>query len=207
MDPTFLPRGMAIGFAIAAPVGPIGVLVIRRTLVYGRLSGFVSGAGAATADAFYGSLAAFGLTFISSVLISQSAWIRLVGGVFLGYLGLATLRAKPAERPDAVDGHGLAGAYASTALLTVTNPATILSFAAVFAGLGLAGARGSYASAAVLVLGVFAGSLLWWFLLSGCLCLFRRRFSATGLRWVNILSGVSIMAFGLAAVLSAVGSL
>jgi threonine/homoserine/homoserine lactone efflux protein len=98
MDPTLFPRGLAIGFAIAAPVGPIGVLVIRRTLVQGRLAGFVSGAGAATADAFYGALAAFGLTFLSSILIHQSTWIRLVGGLFLCYLGLATLAAKPTDR-------------------------------------------------------------------------------------------------------------
>jgi threonine/homoserine/homoserine lactone efflux protein len=192
-----------IGFAIAAPVGPIGVLVIRRTLLDGRLAGFISGAGAATADAFYGALAAFGLTALAGLLVSHGTWIRLIGGLFLCYLGLTTLRAQPPDRAAASNAQGLGRAYASTVFLTITNPATIISFGAVFAGLGLASTHAGYASAALLVLGVFSGSLLWWFILSGCLSLFRRRFSATGLRWVNVISGVTILVFGLAALLTA----
>ena len=201
MDVSLLLRGLAVGFSIAAPVGPIGVLCIRRTLADGRAAGLVSGLGAATADAIYGSIAGFGLTFVSGFLLSQTGWLRLVGGAFLLYLGIRTLLSRPAERPAAASGTGLARAYASTFLLTLTNPATILSFVAVFAGLGLASAGGDYAAATLLVLGVFSGSALWWLLLSGGVSLFRARFDARAMRWVNRLSGVVIATFGLAALL------
>ena len=160
MDIRFLLRGLIIGFSIAAPVGPIGVLCIRRTLAAGRASGLVSGLGAATADAIYGCIAGFGLTFISSILISQQVWLRLIGGVFLCYLGLKTFLARPAQQAALAGGNGLVGAYASTFFLTLTNPMTILSFAAIFAGLGVTSASGNYVSAGVLVLGVFIGSAL-----------------------------------------------
>ncbi|MBV9280984.1 MAG: LysE family transporter [Chloroflexi bacterium] len=202
MDPALFPRGLAIGFAIAAPVGPIGVLVIRRTLAHGRLAGLVSGVGAASADALYGALAAFGLTFLSSVLVRQSGAIRLGGGVFLCYLGVTTLLSQPAEQVAAAGWQRLGRAYLSTVFLTLANPATIISFVAVFAGLGLAGSHAGYASAALLVLGVFLGSVSWWLLLSGSIGLLRRRFTVTGLRWVNRLSGAIILAFGVAALVS-----
>lgn len=127
-----------MGFAIAAPVGPIGVLVIRRSLAEGRASGLASGLGAATADAAYGALAGFGLTVVTAFLVEGQGWLRLVGGAFLCYLGVRTLLARPAEEATDVreKGGGLVGAYASTFLLTLTNPTTILSFAAVFAGMG-----------------------------------------------------------------------
>ncbi len=202
MDIRFLLRGLIIGFSIAAPVGPIGVLCIRRTLAEGRASGLVSGLGAATADAIYGCIAGFGLTFISSILVSQQGWLRLVGGGFLCYLGLRTFLARPAEQAALAEGNGLVGAYASTFVLTLTNPMTILSFAAVFAGLGVASASGNYVSAGVLVLGVFIGSALWWLTLSGSVGLFRAKFDPHGLRWVNRISGVIITGFGLLALLS-----
>lgn len=202
MDISFLLRGLIIGFSIAAPVGPIGVLCIRRTLAEGRASGLVSGLGAATADAIYGCIAGFGLTFISSILISQQNWLRLIGGGFLCYLGLKTFLTRPAEQAASAKGNGLVGAYASTFFLTLTNPMTILSFAAIFAGLGVASASGNYASAAVLVLGVFIGSALWWLTLSGVVSVFRARFNPRGLRWVNRISGVIITGFGLLALLS-----
>src|SRR5512142_2363186 len=155
--PLFL-RGLVIGFSIAAPVGPIGVLCIRRTLANGRAAGLATGLGAATADGMYGCVAGFGLTFISSVLINQQMWLRLFGGLFLCYLGIRTLLSKPSGQEAKMGGNGLLGSYASTFLLTVTNPMTILSFAAIFAGLGLANTNGDYASAVILVLGVFLGS-------------------------------------------------
>src|SRR5262245_23551445 len=173
MDASLLLRGLLIGFSIAAPVGPIGVLCIRRTLADGRLAGLVSGLGAATADAFYGCVAAFGLTAVSGFLISQQTWLRLFGGLFLCYLGIRTLLAAPAEKPAIATGRrpspgrGLLAAYTSTFALTVANPATILSFAAIFAGMGAGITSRSYASAALLVSGVFLGSALWWLLLSG----------------------------------------
>ena len=202
MDAGLLLRGMVIGFSIAAPVGPIGVLCIRRTLASGRAVGFASGLGAATADAAYGCVAGFGLTLVSGALIGGQFWLRLVGGLFLCYLGIKSVLSQPAEEAASAEGAGLAGAYVSTFVLTLTNPMTILSFAAVFAGLGIADARGNYGSAALLVLGVFTGSVLWWLGLSGMVSLFRARLSVHALRWVNRISGIVILGFGLAAILS-----
>jgi threonine/homoserine/homoserine lactone efflux protein len=201
MDFSFLMRGFMIGFSIAAPVGPIGVLCMRRTLAEGRASGLVSGLGAATADAIYGSVAGFGLTFISNFLVSQQLWLHLVGGIFLCYLGVRTLLAKPADQAASANGNGLLGAYTSTFFLTLTNPVTILLFAAIFAGLGMGGANGSYMSAGVLVFGVFLGSALWWLVLSGGVGLFRNKFNARRLQWVNRISAVIITGFGAFALL------
>jgi threonine/homoserine/homoserine lactone efflux protein len=199
---TFLLKGLAIGFSIAAPVGPIGVLCIRRTLAEGWRSGLVSGLGAATADALYGCIAGFGLGFISSFLVNQQAWLRLIGGLFLCFLGVRTWLARPAEQAAPAREISLLGSYGSTLLLTLTNPMTIISFAAIFAGLGLAGSTGNYGSAGILVLGVFIGSAAWWFILSAGVGLFRARFESTRLRWVNRISGLIIFGFGLFALLS-----
>ncbi|MEW6380014.1 MAG: LysE family transporter [bacterium] len=204
MELGFLLRGLIIGFSIAAPVGPIGVLCIRRTLAEGRACGLISGLGAATADAIYGCIAGFGLTFISGILISQQLWFRLIGGVFLCCLGIKTFLAKSAEQAASANGNGLVGAYASTFFLTLTNPVTILSFAAIFAGVGIAGARGHYLSAGILVLGVFIGSILWWLILSCGVSVFRAKFNLPGLQWVNRISGAIITGFGLFALLSTV---
>ena len=177
------------------------MLCIRRSLAEGRISGFVSGLGAATADALYGAVAALGLTFVAEFLMGGQAWLRLVGGAFLLFLGVRTFLARPAERaaPDARS--GLPGAYASTFFMTLTNPTTILSFAAIFAGLGVAGdANGDALSAMLLVLGVFLGSAAWWVVLSGATNLFRTKLSVRGLRWVNRISGTVIAAFGVLAV-------
>jgi predicted secreted hydrolase/threonine/homoserine/homoserine lactone efflux protein len=202
MDTDFFLRGILIGFSIAAPVGPIGILCIRRTLAQGRWYGFVSGLGAATADAIYGCVAGFGLTFISTLLVGQQMWIRLVGGLFLCYLGTRTLLARPDEQTLSSQTSGLASAYGSILFLTLTNPLTILSFTAVFAGLGIAETKGDYGSAATLVLGVFIGSGLWWFLLSGLASVFRTKVTSRAMQWVNRVSGVIILIFGLIALAS-----
>lgn len=198
----FLVEGLVIGFSIAAPVGPIAVLCVRRTLARGRAFGLASGLGAATADGIYGAVAAFGLTSVSTFLTRQQLWLRLVGGAFLLYLGLRTFVAKPGPEVRADVGDGLLGAYTSTLLLTLTNPVTVLFFAAVFAGLGMAAGDGSYVSAALLVSGIFLGSAIWWVILSGGVGLSRSRFSPAGLRWANRLSGAIILGFGLAALIS-----
>ena len=198
-------RGGLIGLAIAAPVGPIGVLCIRRTLAEGWVFGFVSGLGAATADALYGCVASFGLTFISSALIGHQTWLRLVGGLFLCYLGVRILFARPADRQVSGQGGGLLRAYASTLLLTLTNPVTILAFAAIFASLGLAERSGEtgggYASAGLLVLGVFLGSAAWWLLLSSIVGATRSRLSPSALLWVNWVSGLILLGFGMYALI------
>lgn len=188
-------QGLLLGFSIAAPVGPIGVLCIRRALADGRLSGLASGLGAATADAIYGSIAAFGLTFISGFLIDQKLWLGLLGGAFLCYLGVRTFFSQPAQQAALAQGHGLVGAYVSTFFLTLTNPMTILSFVMMFAAI----VRGStdYTSAATVVLGVFTGSATWWLLLSGGVSLVRARFDRNAMQWVNRISGIIIVTFGL----------
>jgi len=202
MELSFFVRGLAIGFAIAAPVGAIGLLCIRRTLADGRLAGFVSGLGAATADALYGAVAALGLTAISAALIAHQDAVRLVGGLFLVYLGVRTALTAPAVTTSAGSGRGLAVAYGSTFALTLTNPTTILSFAAVFAGLGLGTSAGDRWSAALMVCGVFLGSALWWLILSGAVGLFRRAMTTERLQWVNRVSGGVLVAFGVLALLS-----
>lgn len=204
MDLNFLLQGLIIGFSIAAPVGPIGILCIRRTLNGGRISGLVSGLGAATADSIYGCVAGFGLAFISNFLVKQQIWLHLIGGAFLCYLGIKTLLAKPANQAAAARENGLLGEYASTFFLTLTNPMTIISFAAIFAGLGLASTRGNYGSAGILVLGVFMGSALWWLVLSSGVGIFRKKFNTNSLQWVNRISGLIITGFGLFALLSAI---
>ena len=198
-------KGIAIGFSIAAPVGPIGVLCIRRSLAEGSLTGLFTGLGAATADAAYGFVAAFGLTAVSIFLFDKQLWLSLFGGVFLCYLGIATFRSlPPGDSVSIVDGPRLA-AYASTFLLTLSNPTTILSFIAIFAGFGL-GAYASYAAASAMVLGVFLGSALWWIILSGSVGLLRSRLSQAWMRWVNRISGTMIVVFGLIAVGKAAAS-
>ena len=206
---SWLARGLILGFAIAAPVGPIGVLCIRRTLAAGWLTGLLTGLGAATADGLYGGVAAFGLTAISGALVAQQGIIRVVGGALLCYLGLRTLLAKPAaDAAPARDRRGLLGAYLSTVGLTLTNPATILSFAAVFAGLGLVGAGGSMAAAPTwLTAGVFLGSACWWLLLSGGVSLLRTRLAPGALRWVNRISGALLLGFGIVALISGIGGM
>ena len=206
MAVSFFLKGLVIGFSIAAPVGPIGVLCIQRTLFHGRAAGFASGLGAATADAVYGIVAAVGLTLISSFLVEQQLWLRLIGGAFLLWLGCRSFAALPADprAGNSPNGGGktihVAGAYGSTALLTLTNPATILSSLAIFAGLGIGATRTSYDLAAILVLGIFIGSAIWWLILSGITGYFREKMRAGDLVWVNRGSGVIIVAFGLAAI-------
>jgi threonine/homoserine/homoserine lactone efflux protein len=195
----FLLKGIIIGFSIAAPVGPIGILCIRRTLAEGQIIGFISGLGAATADALYGCVAAFSLTFISNFLVSQQVWFRLIGGMFLCYLGVKTFLSQPSEKPASASHIGLLSSYGSTFFLTLTNPMTILSFAAIFAGLGLANTGGDYPSAGLTVLGVFIGSACWWLILSGSISLFRTQLQLSGLRWVNRISAVIITIFGIIA--------
>jgi threonine/homoserine/homoserine lactone efflux protein len=201
MDIDFFLQGLIIGFSIAAPIGPIGVLCIRRTLAEDRASGLFCGLGAATADAIYGCIAGFGLTFISNLLINQQVWLRLIGGGFLCFLGLRTFLSKPAEQAALAKGKGLMGSYVSTFFLTITNPMTILSFAAIFAGLGAGSESASYVSAALLVLGVFIGSTIWWVILSSGVNVFRTKFSPQRLSWLNRISGIIITAFGLIALL------
>jgi threonine/homoserine/homoserine lactone efflux protein len=205
MESSYLVKGIILGFSIAAPVGPIGVLCIRKTLQFGRLSGFISGLGAAVADAFYGMIAAFGLTYISSLLLAGQFWLRLLGGFFLIYLGVKTICSKPMETDKCVTHKTLVADFISTFFLTITNPMTILSFLAVFAGLGLSDTSGDYLSAGMLVLGVFIGSSLWWLILSEGVTFFRNSIRQDVMSWINRFAGLIIIGFGIAALLIDIG--
>ena len=197
-------KGFIIGFSIAAPVGPIGILCIQRTLSNGNLQGLVTGLGAATADAFYGFIAAFGLTLISNFLVDQTFWFRLIGGLFLCYLGIRAFSKKPSSESVTLKKSSALSAYGTTFFLTLTNPMTILFFAGIFAGLGIANQSIQYAAAGLMVVGVFSGSAAWWLLLSGAAGILRNRFNEAKMVLVNKFSGIIIMVFGVIALISTV---
>ena len=206
MDVSFLTRGLVIGFTVALGVGPISLLTIRRTLAHGRAYGLASGLGVAAADASYGAVAAFGLTAVTAILVGARPVLAFVGGAFLIWLGARTVLAPRAthaaadhERP------GLVGATVSIYGLTMTNPMTILSFAAIFAGFGLAG--GTPLEAALLTLGVFLGSLAWWLILTSAVAALRSRVTPAVLHGLTRLSGGALLVFGALALAVALGVL
>ena len=206
MDATFLARGLAVGFAIAAAVGPISLLTIRRTLAHGRVYGLASGMGVALADASYGGMAAFGLTAITAVLVGARAPLALVGGAFLLWLAIRMIGAPaPSREAEVRERPGLVGAFLSIYGLTMTNPLTIISFLGIFTGLGLAGGTGD--EAALLTVGVFLGSASWWVLLTTIVGRMRHRLTPTVMLWINRGCGAALFAFGLAAIRVAFGGL
>jgi threonine/homoserine/homoserine lactone efflux protein len=197
----FLGKGLVLGFSIAAPVGPIGLLCIRRSLSNGRLAGLATGLGAATADACYGAVAGFGLTRVTSFMVGERTWLTLLGGLFLCWLGVRIMRTHPDMSAARQNDSWAHGAYLSALIITLTNPLTILAFVGAFAGLGLAVAR-DYLAATVLVVGVFVGSGIWWLLLSGFAARMRDRFDPRWLQRVNWASGALLIIVGLGALLS-----
>ena len=201
MELTIFLKGIIIGFSMAVPVGPIGIMCIRKTLTDGRLRGLMIGLGAATADLLYGCIAAFGLTVISNVIATERTWIRLVGGSFLLFLGVRTFRAHPVDPKVPVNSSGMLRSYLYTVFLTLTNPTTIFALIAVFAALGL-GDELNIVSASTLVIGVFMGSGLWFLFLSSGVIFFRKKLDIVGLRWVNRIAGVLIIISGVIAIVS-----
>lgn len=199
MDISIFLKGIVIGFAMAVPVGPIGIMCIRKTLTDGRARGLIVGLGAATADFIYGCIAAFGLTMISEFLSSQRVWIRLSGGALLLLIGVKTFLARPLDPNIPINSTGKLRSFLTTAFLTLTNPITIFAFIALFAALGL-GEGLSYYSASALVIGVFIGSALWFLLLSSGVTLFRKRLNLNALKWVNKIAGILIIISGLIAI-------
>lgn len=190
-------KGLIIGFAIAAPVGPIGVLCIQRSLYDGFKIGLMTGLGAALADGTYGLIAGFGLTALSSLLISHQFWIRLIGGLFLLYLGIKLFLAPSREKSANTSDHSSWHALSTTYLLTITNPVTILSFVAIFAGFGLSQTSSDYTQAIILVLGITLGSAMWWLLLSsGVAFILHHRLSPALMKNINRISGFIILSFG-----------
>ena len=196
----FFLKGIVVGIVIAVPVGPVGVLCMRRTIFDGKLAGLVSGLGAATADACFGVIAGFGLTVVADWLLGYQDWLRLAGAAFLLYVGAAALIAGPPPPAPPRSRETLLADYASTFALTISNPVTLLAFLAIFAGVGLAGKEATLSRAAMLVAGVWTGSLLWWLALSlGAGTLFRS-FDRRHLLWINrgsggilLLSGVGLL--------------
>ncbi|NIK68011.1 MULTISPECIES: LysE family transporter [unclassified Paenibacillus] len=187
--------GVLVGLSIAAPVGPIGVLCMKRTINQGRWYGVLSGLGAASADAVYGLIAAVGFTALTNVLVDQRIWIQFIGGLFLCYLGYQSVRALPQSGKEFQLNNGLARAYLTTFFLTVTNPMTILSFTAIFAGIPHS-AKATAEDSFLLVLGIFLGSMLWWLILAELVGIIRTALNAKAMRWINVLSGVVLLAFG-----------
>lgn len=195
-------KSVAIGFAIAAPVGPVGVLCAQRSLRDGRLAGLLSGIGAATADAVYGLVAALGVNAVSAFIAAQTLWLRLIGGAILLGLGARTFIRPPATDAAKAEAATLMQDFVSTFVLTITNPVTILSFAAIFIAVGIDGVRPDPYAVAAVVLGVFCGSTLWWIILSVGLGLLHGRLDPAALRWVNRIAGAIVAAFGAAALAS-----
>ncbi|HTB05618.1 MAG TPA: LysE family translocator [Bacteroidia bacterium] len=200
---SYLFKGIIIGLSIAAPVGPIGVLCIKRTLSEGMVSGFVTGLGAAAADTIYGIVAAFGITAITNALVAQQMWIHTIGGMFLLYLGFRIVTGNPANEAAKAESKSLLWNFISTFFLTLTNPTTVLSFMAVFAGIGI-GTSG-YMSSAIVAGGVCLGSVLWWFILSGIMSRLRSKVNDSMLIWIKRLSGMIIVGFGIWALYTAKG--
>jgi len=198
MDPlTIFIKGLGIGVAIAAPVGPVGVLCLRRSLAQGWSAGMVSGLGAASADTIYGLVAALGLGWVSDILLGYQSWLGLFGGLFICLLGVKTFLAKPSAQQGRAGAAGLLNAWASTFLVTLTNPMTIIAFVAIFAGLGLGRATGqSLYFTVVLVIGVFAGSVLWWAILASLAGLARKGMNLRRLVWINRGTGILLVLMG-----------
>ncbi|MFI4947287.1 MAG: LysE family translocator [Alphaproteobacteria bacterium] len=186
----FLLKGLLVGIIIAVPVGPVGVLCVRRTIFHGRLAGFVSGLGAASADAVFGIIAGFGVTFVADLLLGYQGWLRLGGAGFLLYIGIAAVIADPFKATQSQrDPEGLLADYASAFALTISNPITILAFVAIFAAIGFNGRAATSGRAAIMVLGVWLGSLLWWAGLAFASGMVRLTFDRNHLVWINRGSG------------------
>jgi threonine/homoserine/homoserine lactone efflux protein len=187
--------------AIVASIGPIGLLCINRTLKYGFWAGIITGIGVSVADTIYGCVSGFGLTFISNFLISHRFIISLVGGLFLCYLGLKIFF--KAKTPSSVkdDKKTYIGDFLSAFILTLTNPMTIITFIAVFASMGVGSAYTGYNHAAVVIAGIFFGSLLWYLILSSLVSLAHKKINAEIMKWINRISGVIIIIFGILAVI------
>jgi len=202
MSAYLITQGVLIGFVVAVPVGPLGILCINRALAAGALCGLFSGLGVATADALAASVAALGISFVSGFLTKHQIVLRLAGGVFLCYLGAQIYRTKP--KPAAVPSNvnGLVNAYATTFILTFSNPVTILSFIAIYAGWHVPSLQGRYFAAALLALGVLIGSALWWVGLFIGMTAFREKFSLDALAWVHRVSGALMVGFGIVILLS-----
>lgn len=190
-------QAVLMGLVVAVPVGPLGLLCISRALGLGPTYGLFSGLGVATADALAAGIAALGITLVSGFLSEHQIILRLVGGAFLCYLGWKIYRTEPVAQAPIKNINGLVGAYATTLFLTISNPVTILSFIAIYAGWHVPSLDGHLVAAATLALGVFTGSALWWVALFICLKAFHEKVNLRFLFWVHRVSGAIIAVCGM----------
>jgi threonine/homoserine/homoserine lactone efflux protein len=195
-------RGALAGLAISAPVGPVNVLCISRTIAKGRAAGLISGLGAACADTIYGAIAGFSISFIISWLIKELFWLRLVGGALLIAIGIVYWFKKPRSLKDSAGEESAHSEFVTTFLLTLTNPTTVLSFLAVLATLRL-GERRPAPLSLFLVLGIFGGAVLWWTILALVSGHFRDRFNDRAVVWMNRIAAMAIAGFGIVTMLLA----
>lgn len=200
MELHFFLKGAVLGFS--TPAGPIGILCIRRTLQYGRMSGLSSGLGAVIADTIYGIIAIFGLSMVMNLLLAGQFWLRVMGGAFLVYLGFKILLSKTKEKPEAVTHKTLFNDFLSTFFLTMTNPLTFLTYFGIFAGFGFADTKGNHLNGLLIILGIFLGASMWWLILTEGVFLFRKKIGGNLMVWINRIAGVIIIGFGIAAWIS-----
>ena len=202
MEIGFFLKGVIIGVILATPLGPVGTLCVQRTFTEGKLHGLFSGIGATVADVIFGSIAAFGLTMVSNFFVSHQVWIRLIGGLFILFLGIRIFLLKPRVNLDVASNSSLIRAFASAFVITITNPITIITLAVMFAGLGLVGEKAQHTSASIMILGVFVGSSLLWSSIWGMSVIFRNKFNPSKLYLVNKIAGIIIFVFGILTLIS-----
>ena len=204
MQVDFIIKGLIVGFLASVPLGPVGVLCIQRTINKGRISGIFSGMGAATVDAFFALVAAFGLTFIINFIEEQQFYIQLIGGAVLIFLGIRIFKANPIKqiRRQRKKKNKLVEDYISVLLLTLSNPLAVFLFVAAFAGIGIVGPNDGILKSWLIVLGVFGGAMIWWFTLTFLINVFRKKFRLKQLWWINKIAGLIIIVFGIAAMFS-----
>ncbi len=197
-------KGIVIGLVASIPLGPVGLMCVQRTLSKSHRSGFVSGLGAATADSLFATVALFSLTFVMSFIENNMAVIKALGGISVVIVGVTIFLKNPVvqiRRNRAGKGQNLWSDYLSIFFITLTNPAYILIFVALFAALGDHAGDGT-GNGLVVILGVLTGASTWWFLLTFCVGLLRRKFRPRHLLWMNRISGSAIVILGAAAILS-----
>jgi threonine/homoserine/homoserine lactone efflux protein len=193
-------KGIIIGISASIPMGPVGVLCVNKTLNKGRISGFVTGSGAALADALYAIIAGFGISFIIDFVVDYQNLVKVLGGMLVFYFGYKLFTTNPAKqlrKQMKTKGRGLWGDFLTSFALTISNPVGLFVFGIVFAGFGLLAGDASLGAVLVLIFGVISGAILWWFTLSTLVSIFRNKFRLRRLLYVNKVSGVIVMVFGL----------
>ena len=205
MNLLFIIKGLLIGISVSAPLGPIGVLCIQRTLNKGFKSGFVSGAGAASADIIYAIIAGFSITYISDFLIEYQTYIRIIGGAFLILVGIRISISNPAKqiRKLRVKGNNYYKDYITSFLITVSNPITILAFGAFFTAFDMIDKNVNNFDITIMIIAVFSGSLIWWVSLISIVTIFKTRIRLRNLLWINRITGILIVLFAAFVIISA----